>query len=68
MKVSFYSTNKLREFLRHKDLYRVTRSRSVVYKISYKNCDASYVGQTYKQLRSKITEHKNPMKCLFVMS
>jgi len=32
---------------------------NMVSKISYKNCDASYVGQTCKQLKTRISEHKD---------
>jgi len=32
---------------------------NVVYKISCKNCDASYVGQTCRQLKMRIYEYKN---------
>ncbi|KYN14843.1 hypothetical protein ALC57_12952, partial [Trachymyrmex cornetzi] len=32
---------------------------NVVYKINCKNCDASYVGQTGRKLKTRINEHKN---------
>ena len=57
MRVSFYSTNKLREFIRIKDPLSRDKKSNVIYKISCKSCDARYVGQTCKQLRSRITEH-----------
>jgi len=34
----------------------------VVYKISYKNCEALYVGQTKRQLKTRIIEHRNHIK------
>ena len=34
----------------------------MVYKISCNNCDASYVGQTGKQLKTRITEHRNHIR------
>ena len=47
MKVLFYNINKLREFIRvHKDPLPRDKKSNVVYKISCKSCDASYVGQT----------------------
>jgi len=30
-----------------------------VYKLTCKNCDASYVGQTKRKLSTKVVEHKN---------
>ncbi|KYN30038.1 hypothetical protein ALC57_00481 [Trachymyrmex cornetzi] len=63
MRVSFYSVNKLREFIRvHKDPLPRDKKSKVVYKISCKSCDASYVGQTCRQLKSRITEHKNHIR------
>ena len=60
MRVSFYSTNKLREFFRvYKDSLPHDKKSNVVYKISCKSCDASDVGQTCRQLKSRITNHKN---------
>jgi len=32
---------------------------NVVYKINCKDCDASYVGQTGRQLKTRISEYKN---------
>jgi len=32
---------------------------NVVYKISCKNCDASFMRQTCRQLKTRISEHKN---------
>ena len=63
MRVSFYSTNKLRKFIKvHKDPLPRDKKLNVVYKISCKSCDASYVGQTCRQLKSRITEHKNHIR------
>lgn len=42
--------NKLRSFIRvHKDNMPIELRNNVVYKISCRNCGASYVGQTSKQ-------------------
>ena len=63
IKVSFYSTNKLREFIRiHKNPLPRDQKSNVVYKISCKSCDASNVRQTCGQLKSRITEHKNHIR------
>jgi len=35
---------------------------SLVYKIHCKDCDVSYVGQTKRQLRTRIKEHRNNIK------
>jgi len=34
----------------------------VVYKIFYHNCDASYIGQTKRQLRTRIKEHNSDIR------
>ena len=58
MRVSFYSSNKLREFIRvHKDSLLRNKKLNVIYKIFVRV--ASYVRQMYRQLRSRITECKN---------
>ncbi|KYM93792.1 hypothetical protein ALC62_15636 [Cyphomyrmex costatus] len=63
LRVSYYSSNKLREFIRvHKDPLPREKKSGVVYKISCKGCDASYVGQTCRQLKSRIAEHKNHIR------
>jgi len=59
-RLSFFSTNKLSSFIKvHKDPLPKLSKMNVVYKISCKNCDASYVGQTCRQLKTRISEHKN---------
>jgi len=58
--VLFYDANKLREFIRvHKDFLLRDKKSNVFYKISCKSCDASYMGQTCRQLKSRITKYKN---------
>jgi predicted GIY-YIG superfamily endonuclease len=58
--LSFFSLNKMRNFIRaQKDILPIQSNKNVVYKISCKNCDASYVGQTMRQLKTRMSEHRN---------
>jgi len=59
-RVSFFSMNKLSRFIKaQKDSLPKSSNMNIVYKINCKNCDASYVGQTGRQLKTRISEHKN---------
>jgi len=50
--------NKLPCFIkRHKDVNKLEVNNNVVYKIFCNNCNASYVGQTKRQLKTRINEH-----------
>jgi len=51
----------LREIISvHKDSLPKQLHKNVVYKISYKDCDATYVGQTPRQgLKIRISERRN---------
>ena len=50
----------MRNFIRaQKDILPIQSNKNVVYKISCKNCDASYVGQTMRQLKTRMSEHRN---------
>ncbi|XP_039311308.1 uncharacterized protein LOC120359073 [Solenopsis invicta] len=63
VKLSFLSLNKLSRFIKvQKDVLPKNRKKNVVYKIMCKNCDASYVGQTGRKLKTRITEHRNHIK------
>jgi len=58
-RLSFFSMNKLNSLIKvHKDPLPKPSYMNVVYKISCRNCDASYVGQTCRQLKTRISEHK----------
>jgi len=59
-RLSFYSMNKLNSLIKihNKDLLPKPPNMNVVYKVSCKNCD-SYMGQTCRQLKTRIYEHKN---------
>jgi len=59
-RLSFYSLNKLGGIIKaHKDILPKLSNKDVVYKLCCKNCDASYVGQTSRQLKTRISEHRN---------
>ncbi|XP_071644559.1 uncharacterized protein [Temnothorax longispinosus] len=58
--LSYYSVNKLNKFIKvQKDALPTFATSNVVYKIFFRNCDASYVGQTGRQLKTRISEHRN---------
>jgi len=59
-KISYYSLNKLNTIIKgHKDELPNMSKRNVVYKLACKNCSATYVGQTCRTLKTRISEHKN---------
>ncbi|KYN17046.1 hypothetical protein ALC57_10682 [Trachymyrmex cornetzi] len=60
IRLSFYSLNKLNKYIKvHKDVIPTNSKRDVVYQITCKDCDATYVGQTGRRLQTRILEHKN---------
>jgi len=53
--ISFRCLNKLSRFIRvHKDIDHTTFKNNVIYKIGCNDCDATYVGQTKRQLKTRI--------------
>ncbi|KYN04513.1 hypothetical protein ALC62_04617, partial [Cyphomyrmex costatus] len=61
--LSFFSLNKLSCFIHtHKDHLPNMQKRNLVYKINCNDCNASYVGQTKRTLKTRITEHKNDIR------
>jgi len=65
-RVSFYSMNKLSRFIKaQKDSLPKSSNMNIVYKINCKDCDAFYMGQTGRQLKTRISEHKNHIKKYF---
>jgi len=55
--------NKTDKFIKvQKDLTEHIQKNNIVYKISCKNCDATYTGQTKRQLKTRIKEHCNNIK------
>ncbi|XP_039309325.1 uncharacterized protein LOC120358632 [Solenopsis invicta] len=62
-KTAFYSLNKLSRFIKvQKDTLPISSCKDVVYKISCRDCDASYVGQTGRQVKTRISEHRNHIR------
>jgi len=59
-RLSFYSLNKLEGIIKaHKDILPKLSNKDVVYKLCCKNCDASYIEQTSRQLKTRISEPHN---------
>ena len=55
--------NRLDNHIRvHKDKTEYTYRNNIVYKIECNNCDALYVGQTKRHLKTRINEHINNKK------
>jgi len=64
--LAYIGLNKLNTFIRaQKDkLLSLLHSniKLIVYKTNCKNCDASYVGQTKRFLKTRINEHRSHIK------
>ena len=57
-KLAFTILNTLRSFIRRgKDDLEHVQNQNVIYRISYEDCDASYIGQTKRQLKIRLHEH-----------
>jgi len=55
--------NSLEKFIKvHKDTNNLFSNNNVVYKILCKACNASYVDQTKRQLKTRIKKHSNNIK------
>jgi len=55
--------NKLNKFVKiHKDREPRLSNNNVIYKISCNDCDATYVDQTKRQLKTRFKEHKNNIR------
>jgi len=58
--VGYRTLNNLGGFVKvHKDRVETYANNNVVYKISCNNCEATYVGQTKRQLGTRVKEHSS---------
>jgi len=58
-----YISKKLNNLIkRGKDVLLDADKTNVVYKLDCKNCNATYIGQTKRHLRTRIKEHSNNVK------
>ncbi|KYN14498.1 hypothetical protein ALC57_13304 [Trachymyrmex cornetzi] len=61
--IGYRCTNKLNRFIKvHKDRNPHEKNNNVIYRLNCNNCDVSYVGQTKRQLQTRIREHRNNIK------
>ena len=59
LRTAYYCNNKLNRFIKTgKDILEHQRQSNVVYRISCLDCDAKYIGQTKRQLKTRIREHR----------
>ncbi|XP_067205235.1 uncharacterized protein [Linepithema humile] len=55
--------NKLNTFIkRHKDIAEKDSHNDIVYKISCNDCNVTYVGQSKRQLRTRVDEHRSSVR------
>ncbi|KYN18252.1 hypothetical protein ALC57_09445 [Trachymyrmex cornetzi] len=60
IRLAYVGLYKLSKFIRiQKDKLPILSRSSVVYKINCKDCNASYVGQTKRLLKTRISEYRN---------
>jgi hypothetical protein len=63
VQLSYFSLNKLNKYIKvHKDTLLELSHRKVVYKINCNDCEASYVGQTGRQLLTRVKEHNSHIR------
>ena len=55
--------NKLNKFIKvQEDSIPLFDNSNIVYRLTCNNCDATYVGQSKRQLKTRIKEHRNNIK------
>jgi len=63
LKLAYHSLNKLEKFIKvQKDPLSNLQKKNVVYKIYCNDCDASYLGQTGRLLKTRVAEHRNHLR------
>lgn len=63
IETAYISQNKLDNIIKvHKDSIPKEKLRGVVYQIKCKDCESAYVGQTKRQLATRIKEHHNNLR------
>jgi hypothetical protein len=61
--VGYRCIKKLNNFIKvQKDRNDCPKNSNVIYKLNCNDCDATYVGQTKRQLGTRLKEHKNNIK------
>ena len=63
LEVAHLPTRKLRSEICHLKVKKTLQEKAgVVYRIDCENCDASYVGETGRQVRNRMAEHENDIR------
>ena len=57
-RIIFQSSNSIQNFFKFKDRVRLSLASSVVYQYTCRQCSATYIGETKKQLKVRISQHK----------
>ena len=57
-KTIFQSSNSIENFFKFKDRVPLSLASSVFYQYTCRQCSATYIGETKKQLRVRISQHK----------
>ena len=57
-RIIFQSNNSIQNFFKFKDRFPLSLASSVVYQYTCRQCSATYRGETKKQLRVRISQHK----------
>ena len=57
-RIIFQSSKSIQNFMKFKDRVPLSLASSVVYQYTCRQCSATYIGETKKQLRVRISQHK----------